>query len=194
MQNKRRKKKIIIKGFVSFILLALLMAIIELTEITFDVGWFRNIDVWFNDFFVNTFVFFLMSTLMSKIKNEYLNFGISYVISVLIGNFIQLDSSNLNVTPRLIILIVLNILMLIVWGWSGYNRGKRKAQKEIRASEQEYVQTVLQMDNRARSELYNLSRFIKKHPKECATIDKFGIDFVMTFIEDDKIIRKAMKE
>ena len=131
---------------------------------------------------------------LSKIKNEYLNFGISYVISVLIGNFIQLDSSNLNVTPRMIILIVLNILMLIVWGWSGYNRGKRKAQKEIRASEQEYVQTVLQMDNRARSELYNLSRFIKKHPKECATIDKFGIDFVMTFIEDDKIIRKAMKE
>jgi uncharacterized membrane protein len=194
MENKRRKKKIIIEGFVSFILLALLMTINELTEITFDVGWFRNIDVWFNDFFVNTFVFFLMSTLLSKIKNEYLNFGISYVISVLIGNFIQLDSSNLNVTPRLIILIVLNILMLIVWGWSGYNRGKRKAQKEIRASEQEYVQTVLQMDNRARSELYNLSRFIKKHPKECATIDKFGIDFVMTFIEDDKTIRKAMKE
>lgn len=193
MENKRRKKKIIIEGSVSFILLALLMTINELTEINFDVEWFKDIDVWLNDFFVNTFVFFLMSTLLSKIKNEYLNFGISYVISVLIGNFIQLDSSNLNVTPRLIILIVLNILMLIVWGWNGYNRGKRKARKEIRALEQEYVQTVLQMDNKARSELYNLSRFIKKYPKECETIDRFGINFVMEFIKDDKAIRKAAK-
>lgn len=194
MESKTIKKKIIIERMVTFVLLSLSLTIIELTEIKFDLEWFKDIDVWFNDFFVNTFVFFLMSTLLSKIKNEYLNFGISYVISVLIGNFIQLDSSNLNVTPRLIILIVLNILMLIVWGWNGSNRGKRKAQKEIRASEQEYVQAVLQMDNKARSELYNLSRFIKKHSKECATIDKFGIDFVMTFTEDDKTIRKAMKE
>lgn len=193
MENKRRKKKIIIEGSVSFMLLALLATINELTEITFDLEWFKDIDVWFNDFFVNAFVFFLMSTLLSKIKNEYLNFGISYISSVLIGNFIQLDSSNLNVTPRLIILIVLNILMLIVWGWSGYNRGKRRARKEIVTAELEYVQTVLKMDNKARSELYNLSRFIKKHTKECEAIDKFGIDFVMEFIKDDKAIRKATK-
>lgn len=194
MDQKKTKRKIFIDGLVSFVLLALLMTINELTEIKFDLEWFKDIDVWFNDFFVNTFVFFLMSTLLSKIKNEYLNFGISYVISVLIGNFIELDSSNLNVTPRLIILIVLNILMLIVWGWNGYTKGKRKARKEIRAAEREYVQTVLQMDNKARSELYNLSRFIKKHPKESEAIDKFGIDFVMTFIEDDKAIRKAIKD
>ena len=164
MTYRKEKRKLIIERIVLFVLLVLLITINELTEIQFDLEWFKDVDVWINDFFVNTFVFFLMSTLLSKIKNEYLNFGISYVISVLIGNFIQLDSSKLNVTPRLIILIVLNILMLIVWGWNGYNRGKRKAQKEIRASEQEYVQAVLQMDNKARSELYNLSRFIKKHP------------------------------
>ncbi len=193
MVQKKTKRKIFTEGVVSFVLLALLLTINELTEIKFDLEWFKDIDVWLNDFFVNTFVFFLMFTLLSKIKNEYLNFGISYVISVLIGNFIQLDSSNLNITPRLIILIVLNILMLIVWGWNGYNRGKITAQKEISATEQEYVQTVLQMDNKTRSELYNLGRFIKKHPKECEAIDKFGINFVMTFIEDDKVIRKAAK-
>ena len=194
MEYRKEKRKLIIERIVLFVLFVLLITINELTEIQFDLEWFKDVDVWINDFFVNTFVFLLMSSCLYKVTNAYLNFGISYIISVLIGNFIVLDTSNLKFTPRLIILIALNIIALAVWGWNGYNRGKRKAQKEIRASEQEYVQTVLQMDNSARSELYNLSRFIKKHPKECATIDKFGIDFVMTFIEDDKIIRKAMKE
>ena len=73
MDQKKTKRKIFIDGFVSFVLLALSLTIIELTEIKFDLEWFKDIDVWFNDFFVNTFVFFLMSTLLSKIKNEYLN-------------------------------------------------------------------------------------------------------------------------
>ena len=194
MKKKKTKKKINIEGLVSCALLALSLIVLDLTEIKFDLEWFKDTDVWLNDFFVNTFVFFLMSTLLSKVTNEYLNFGISYVISIVIGNFIQLDSSNLNITPKLIILIAMDIVMLIIWGWVGYRKGKRKSKKEAVAAKRRYVQQVLNMDNKARSELYNLSRFIKKHPKECATIDKFGIDFVMTFVEDDKAIRKAVKD
>jgi hypothetical protein len=193
MEYRKEKRKLIIERIVLFVLFVLLITINELTEIQFDLEWFKDVDVWINDFFVNTFVFLLMSSFLSKVTNEYVNFGISYVISVLIGNFIVLGTSGLEFTPRLIILIAINIIALAVWGWNGYNRGKRKAQKEIRAAEQEYVQTVLQMDNKTRSELYNLGRFIKKHPKECEAIDKFGIDFVTTFVEDDKAIRKAAK-
>ena len=189
-----KKRKIFTFDIVfSFLLLSLLMVVSEVTDMTFDIEWIKDIDVWINDFFVNTFVFLLMSSFLSKVTNEYLNFGISYVISVLIGNFIVLDTSGLEFTPQLIILIAINIIALALWGWNGYNRGKRKARKEICALEQEYVQTVLQMDNKTRSELYNLGRFIKKHPKECQAIDKFGIDFVTTFVEDDKAIRKAVK-
>lgn len=191
MNDKKITRKI--EGIVLFLLLALLMIINESTEIRLDIEWVKDVDVWINDFFVNTFVFFFMSTLLYKIKNELLNFGISYVVSALIGNCIHLDSSNFAATPKLIILIVLDVSMLILWGWRGYSKGTRRGQKDAIIAQREYFQTILQMDNETRSRLYNLNRFIRKHPKECATIDKYGIDFVIQFIQDDKKIRKAAK-
>ena len=118
MEYRKEKRKLIIERIVLFVLFVLLITINELTEIQFDLEWFKDVDVWINDFFVNTFVFLLMSSFLSKVTNEYLNFGISYVISILIGNFIVLDTSGLEFTPRLIILIAINIIALAVWGWN----------------------------------------------------------------------------
>ena len=193
MVDNIEKNKLIFERIVLFFLLTMLIIVNELTEIKFDLEWFKDIDVWINDFFVNTFVFFFMSTLLSKVSNKYMEFGISYVISVLLGNFIELDTSNLNITPLTIILVVLNIATMIAWGWNGYNKGKRKAEKQLIETKHKYVQQVLQLDERTRTELYKLSDFIKKYPKECGDIDRFGIDFVMQFIEDDREIRKVAK-
>lgn len=192
-KKQKRKTKVIIEGIVSFVLLSLLMVINELTEINFDIEWFKDADVWINDFFVNTFVFFLMSTWLSRIENKYLNFGISYVVSVIIGNFIQLDASNFALTLKSIILIVLYVLALIVWGFNGYFIAKRQNRKEAEKAKLEYENQLVQVDNKVRTELYNLKRFIKKHPKECLNIDRLGVDFVMKFVEDDKNIRNAKK-
>lgn len=197
MKNKQGKRKLLIDGIISFILFALLFTVHELTQVNFDLEWFKDIDIWINDFFVNTFVFLLMSSLLSKVKNEYLNFGISYIVSVLIGNFIVLDTSNLTFTPQLIILIALNILALIFLGWHGFRRGYLKERKktinDLIAKRKEYEQLLLSCDNEYRSKLYNLKKFIRNHPQECDVIDKLGIDYVMQFVKDDKAIRKAAK-
>ena len=191
---KKQKRKINPDSIVSFVLLVILFIIIELTSINFDLEWFKDVDVWINDFFFDSLVFFVMSTFLSKIKNEYLNFGISFVLSVLLSNFIQLDTSNSTVTLTLIIFIVIDIAVLLLWGRLGYNRGKRKARKEQNKLEREYAQLILNMDNKNRSMLYNLKGFIKKHPKECAIIDAIGIEYIMEFIEDDKSIRKSISK
>lgn len=181
----------------AFIALSLLMVVMEVTEISFDTEWFKDIDVWINDFFVNTIVFILMATFLSRIKNEHLNFGISYILSVAIGNFIILRTDNFDSSFKSVLLaiigIVIDIIALAVWGWNGFLKGKRKNQKMFAQERDKYVQSISQMDNKDRAELYNLKMFIKKHPKECEIIDKFGIDFILEVIEDDKIIRKARK-
>ena len=173
------------------------MAVSEVTDMTFDISWIKDIDVWINDFFVNTFVFVLMASFLSKIKNEHVNFIISYIISIVLGNFIILSTNNFDASPKTIILVIIfiliDILALVVFGWEGYLRGQRKGQKMLTKARNDYVQRLTQMDNKKRTELYNLRTFIKKHPKECQLIDEIGIEFILEIIEDDKTIRKARK-
>ena len=97
-KKQKRKTKVIFEGIVSFVLLSLLMVINELTEINFDIEWFKDADVWINDFFVNTFVFFLMSTLLSRIENKYLNFGINIGVITIIGSLS--DLTHLKLLPH----------------------------------------------------------------------------------------------
>ena len=193
----KERKKLIFESIFGFLAVEVLMVILEVTEITFDTEWFRDIDVWINDFFVNTMVFILMATFLSKIKNEHVNFGISYILSIAIGNFVILSTDNFDSSFKsvlfVIICIVIDIVALIAWGWEGYLKGKRKGQKMLAKERDDYIQTISQMDNKTRTELYNARAFIKKHPKECEIIDAFGIDFILEVIEDDKIIRKARK-
>ena len=193
--NKKRaiKTKVIIESIVSFLLLLCLLLINELTEIKFDIEWFKNPDIWINDFFVNTFVFLLMSTLLSKINNSYINFGISYIVSITIGNFVQFDTFNFKFTFKSVAIILIHIIALIVWWFTGYYFGNREIKKEMVEAQANYEEQLINMDDDVRAELYNLKRFIKKHPKQCRAIDIFGIDFVMKFVEDDKTIRRSKK-
>ena len=193
MKDLRKKFPLTKENILEFILIASLTVINHLTEMKVYWRWIKDIDVWINDFYVNTFVFMLMSTLLSRIKNQYLNYLISYVASVIVGNFVYLDSSNLQITPKVLLLTALSVLALIFWGIAGYNQGKRKGHQQVAAEIRAYAEMVKNLDNETRSRLYNLKKFIKKHPKECEMIDRFGIDHVLEFIEDDKIIRKGSK-
>ena len=60
MMNRNSKTKRIIEMIASLVLLSILKIIGDLAEVTLDTEWIYDIDIWINDFFVNTFVFFFM--------------------------------------------------------------------------------------------------------------------------------------
>lgn len=187
---KSKKRKLIFEGALTSILVIFMVVIVEITEIKFNFEWIHDIDVWINDFFVNTFVFLLMSIILSKITNQFMNFGISYAVSVLVGNIIVLDSSNFCIAPKMILFAIYGILTMSFLGWMGYHRGKRIAQKKIDAEKRECIQRIREMDDKTRSELCEIGSFIEEHPQECDMIDKFGVDFLIAIVGKIKQIEK----
>ena len=193
--NKNKWKGLLsFDSSLTFILCIGLSIITVITENSFVLLWWKDANVWINDFFVNAIVFVITYTFLKKIKSQSTSFIISYILSLIIGNFIYLDVSNTKFNWCLIVALVLTLAVQIYVSILGYKKGCERGELENDKLVRQYALSLRSMPNEMRTELYNLKRFIKKHPKECATIDKFGIDFVMTFVEDDKAIRKAMKD
>ena len=56
--------------------------------------------------------------------------------------------------------------------------------------DENYKKAVLQSPLNVKCLVYNCNRLIKKYSKEIAFIEEFGVEFVQTYIEQDKALRR----
>lgn len=193
--NKNKWKGLLsFDSALTFILCIGLSIITVITENSFDLLWWKDANVWINDFFVNAIVFVITYTFLKKIKSQSTSFIISYILSLIIGNFIYLDVSNTKFNWCLIVALVLTLVVQIYVSILGYKKGCERGELENDKLVRQYALSLRSMPNEMRTELYNLKRFIKKHPKECELISRLGVDGIMSLIDDDKTIRKMMKD
>ena len=188
------KRKWSFDSLLTIILCVGLSIITVITENSFNLTWWKDANVWVNDFFVNATVFVITYTFLKKIKSQSVSFIVSYILSLLIGNFIYLDVSSTQFNWRLLVALVLVLMTQIFVSIIGYKKGYEKGELENDKLVRQYAQSLRSMPNEMRTELYNVKRFIKKHPKECELISRFGIEGIMRLIEDDKVSRKLMKD
>ena len=178
----------------TFMLCVGLSIITVLTENSFNLTWWKDANIWINDFFVNSTVFIITYTFLSKIKSQSVSFIVSYILSLIIGNFVYLDVSNTKFTWYLVVALVLTVVIQIYVSIVGYQKGHEKGELQANALMRQYASSLCSMPNETRTELYNMKRFIKKHPKECELISRLGVEGIMSLIEDDKAVRKMMKD
>ena len=194
MKKNKWKGLLSFDSSLTFILCIGLSIVTVITENSFDLLWWKDANVWINDFFVNAIVFVITYTFLKKIKSQSTSFIISYILSLIIGNFIYLDVSNTKFNWCLIFALVLTLAVQIYVSILGYKKGCERGELENDKLVRQYALNLRSMPNEMRTELYNLKRFIKKHPKECELISRLGVDGIMSLIDDDKTARKMMKD
>ena len=107
--NKNKWKGLLsFDSSLTFILCIGLSIITVITENSFVLLWWKDANVWINDFFVNAIVFVITYTFLKKIKSQSTSFIISYILSLIIGNFIYLDVSNTKFNWCLIVALTEN--------------------------------------------------------------------------------------
>jgi hypothetical protein len=171
-------------------LLAFSSAIVVATESKFNFTWWKDVNVWINDFFVNMIIFCITYMCLQKIKSQSLSLMLSYFLSLIIGNFIYLDITDAKLTWQLVIAIVGAIVAVI---YSTVLGSRKAREKEWQRGYDRFCK-LASMSNKERTELYNVKRFIQKHPKECELISQIGIEGILKLIEDEKAVRKAIKK
>ena len=193
--NKNKCKGVFAFNNVLTCMLCVGLSIINvLAEKSFNLIWWKDVNIWMNDFFVNSIVFIITYTFLSKTINPIVSFFVSYILSLIIGNFVYLDVSNIKFTWYLVVALVLTLAFQIYVSVIGYQQGRKKGELAKRELIHKYVSSLCSMPNDMRTELYNIKRFIKKHPKECELISTLGVERIMSLIDDDKAVRKLIKD
>ncbi len=180
------------KSWMGLIIVSLWAILTGISESKVDFYWVKDINVWANAIILELFVFQMMSFITMKIKNQYWQTFISLLVSLIIGETIKYNFSDLNLSSFKIISVLMLVLMYLNLGYCGFKRG---VDKGINQRIQEINELSFQLKNMNENEYKNFKKeinrsikFMKKYPFSAYIIKDSSIEELEQDLKDfDKL-------
>lgn len=197
-EQKKETNKKINKSFFSKIILWIPIYFVfymafNSGNVKFNVNWIKDINIWVNEIITQFLIFIFLSAILIKVKSLSLNFIISFIVSIFIGNFFvwEVDTS-LSTWLWLVASIIMTILIVFL-AYSSYKQGFLTGRNKTIKKKEEIKLKIQKMSNEEYVDLLNAQRLIKNNRKSVELIDRYGIDNIKTIIEIKKTLNKENK-
>lgn len=162
--------------------------VITMANVSFDIKWVSDINIWLSEIFWQLFLFELFAVVFRKVKNQHLQLLLTVLPSIFIAHTISLTFTE---APNVwdIIRIILYVALMLCFIAKGIIKGQQQIKKEEAELKLKYKQVVSETPPEKLAIIHNCKRLEEEHPEEFAFIRKFSMEFVDDIIATEKELK-----